>query len=111
MIRSLNCGFIYPRLPRQEKISAVHQERLELRCCRLPSKESARSAEPRDTSAEEDQATKEMVRYVNASRHVYLSTTIIKGRLIARIAILNLRTTAEIMDAIRAFVSVSGEKK
>jgi len=39
---------------------------------------------------------------------VYLSTTIIQGRLIARIAILNLRTTAEIIeevvDAIRTFV-------
>jgi hypothetical protein len=49
-----------------------------------------------------------MVSYVNASRRVYLSTTIIQGRLIARIAILNLRTTAEIVeevvDAIRTFV-------
>ena len=49
-----------------------------------------------------------MVSYVNASRRVYLSTTIIQGRLIARIAILNLRTTAEIIeevvDAIRTFV-------
>ena len=63
---------------------------------------------PQGTQAEEDHATKEMVRYVNASRRVYLSTTIIQGRLIARIAILNLRTTAEIIeevvDAIRTFV-------
>ena len=63
---------------------------------------------PQGTQAEEDHATKEMVSYVNASRRVYLSTTIIQGRLIARIAILNLRTTAEIVegvvDAIRTFV-------
>ena len=62
---------------------------------------------PQGTQAEEDHATKEMVSYVNASRRVYLSTTIIQG-LIARIAILNLRTTAEIIeevvDAIRTFV-------
>jgi hypothetical protein len=49
-----------------------------------------------------------MVSYVSASRRVYLSTTIIQGRLIARISILNLRTTAEIVeevvDAIRTFV-------
>jgi hypothetical protein len=49
-----------------------------------------------------------MVRYVNASRGVYLSTMIIQGRLVARIAILNLRTTAqiieEVVDAIRTFV-------
>src|SRR5260221_6677759 len=60
------------------------------------------------TQAEEDHATREMVEYVNASRRVHLSTTIIQGRLIARIAILNLRTTAEIVegvvDAIRTFV-------
>jgi aromatic-L-amino-acid decarboxylase len=64
---------------------------------------------PQGTQAEENHATKEMVSYVNASRRVYLSTTIIQGRLIARIAILNLRTTAEIIeevvDAIRTFVS------
>jgi aromatic-L-amino-acid decarboxylase len=64
---------------------------------------------PQGTQAEENHATKEMVRYVNASQRVYLSTTIIQGRLIARIAILNLRTTAEIIeevvDAIRTFVS------
>jgi len=64
---------------------------------------------PQATQAEENHATKEMVRYVNASRRVYLSTTIIQARLIARIAILNLRTTAEIIeevvDAIRTFVS------
>jgi aromatic-L-amino-acid/L-tryptophan decarboxylase len=63
---------------------------------------------PQGTQTEEDHATKEMVSYVNASRRVYLSTTIIQGRLIARIAILNLRTTAEIIeevvDAIRTFV-------
>ena len=63
---------------------------------------------PQGTQGEEDHATKEMVNYVNASRRVYLSTTIIQGRLIARIAILNLRTTAEIIeevvDAIRTFV-------
>jgi len=43
------------------------------------------------------------------SRGVYLSTTIIQGRLVARIAILNLRTTAqiieEVVNAIRTFVS------
>jgi aromatic-L-amino-acid/L-tryptophan decarboxylase len=76
---------------------------------------SVRCRIPQGTQAEEDQATKEMVRYVNASRRGYLSTTIIKGRLIARIAILNLRTTAEIIekviDAIRTFVSLSGEEK
>src|ERR1700730_13846421 len=64
---------------------------------------------PQATQAEENHATKEMVRYVNASRRVYLSTTIIQARLTARIAILNLRTTAEIIeevvDAIRTFVS------
>jgi aromatic-L-amino-acid decarboxylase len=64
---------------------------------------------PQGTQAEEDHATKEMVSYVNATRRVHLSTTIIQGRLIARIAILNLRTTVEILeevvDAIRTFVS------
>jgi aromatic-L-amino-acid decarboxylase len=64
---------------------------------------------PRSTHAEEDHATKEMLRYVNASRRVYLSSTIIQGRPIARIAVLNFRTTAEIIEeavnAIRTFVS------
>ena len=63
---------------------------------------------PQGTQAEEDHATKEMVSYVNASQRGHLSTTIIQGRPIARIAILNLRTTAEIIeevvDAIRTFV-------
>src|SRR5258708_19768073 len=65
-----------------------------------PSKIAFHCRIPQGTQAEEDHATKEMVSYVNASRRGYLSTTIIQGRLIARIAILNLRTTAEIIEEV-----------
>jgi hypothetical protein len=64
---------------------------------------------PRRSAAEQDVATEEMVRYVSSIPRVRLMTTRIHGRRIARIAILNLRTTpeilAEVVAVIRAFVS------
>jgi aromatic-L-amino-acid/L-tryptophan decarboxylase len=47
---------------------------------------------------EEDIATEELVKYVNRTGRVRLSTTRIQGRIIARIAILNVRTTAAILE-------------
>ena len=64
---------------------------------------------PQRSAAEEDVATEEMVRHINSVLRVRLMTTRIQGRRIARIAILNLRTTPEILAgviaAIRAFVA------
>jgi aromatic-L-amino-acid decarboxylase len=64
---------------------------------------------PQHSEAQEDLATEAMVRHVNSTLRVSLMTTRVHGRRIARIAILNLRTTAEILAgvvaAIRAFVS------
>jgi aromatic-L-amino-acid decarboxylase len=60
-------------------------------------------------SAEEDIATEELVRYVNGSGHVFLATTRIHERTVARIAILNVRTTAAVIEdtlsMIGAFVT------
>jgi aromatic-L-amino-acid/L-tryptophan decarboxylase len=52
------------------------------------------------SQAEEDIATEELVRYVNRAGRVYLATTRIRGRTVARIAILNVRTTAAIIEDV-----------
>jgi aromatic-L-amino-acid decarboxylase len=58
---------------------------------------------PQGTQAEEDEATEEIVRRINDGRMVLLGTTSIEGRIIARIAIMNQRTTAEVvMETVRA---------
>ena len=60
-------------------------------------------------SAEEDIATEVLVKYVNRARRVFLATTRIHERTVARIAILNVRTTAAIIEdtlsMIRIFVT------
>jgi aromatic-L-amino-acid decarboxylase len=55
---------------------------------------------PDSTPAEVDLATQEMVRHINAMRRAFLSTTVIKGRTMARIAVLNHRTTAANIDEV-----------
>jgi hypothetical protein len=45
-------------------------------------------------------ATEELVRYVNRTGRVYLGTTRIHERTVARIAILNVRTTAAIIENV-----------
>jgi aromatic-L-amino-acid decarboxylase len=64
---------------------------------------------PELSADQEDLATEELVTHVNSILRARLMTTRIEGRRIARIAILNLRTTPEILSgvvaAIDAFVS------
>jgi aromatic-L-amino-acid decarboxylase len=64
---------------------------------------------PRGTQVQEDLYTEKLVKHVNAAMRVRLVTTVIRGRRVARIPILNLRTTKEILAGvvaeIRAFVS------
>ena len=65
---------------------------------------------PHGTQAQEDLSTEKLVKYVNAAMRVRLVTTVIHGRRVARIPILNLRTTKEVLTGvvteIRAFVSI-----
>ncbi|HVJ40118.1 MAG TPA: aminotransferase class V-fold PLP-dependent enzyme [Dongiaceae bacterium] len=69
-----------------------------------------RSRLPQGAAEGEDRATTELTRQVNAEGRVFLSTTRIGGRVMARIAVLNHRTkTADIraaVDAIRRAASV-----
>jgi aromatic-L-amino-acid/L-tryptophan decarboxylase len=61
--------------------------------------------------AEEDIATEELVRSVNRAGRVYLATTRIHERTVARIAILNVRTTAAIIDDVLNMINMYIEEK
>jgi len=58
------------------------------------------------TKAEEDISTEELVRYVNRAGRVSLATTRIHERTVARIAILNVRTTAVIIEDTLSMISM-----
>jgi aromatic-L-amino-acid decarboxylase len=60
--------------------------------------------------AEEDIATEELVRSVNRAGRVYLATTRIHERTVARIAILNVRTTAAIIEDTLSMISTSSKR-
>jgi hypothetical protein len=57
-------------------------------------------------SAEEDIATEELVKYVNRTGRVFLATTRVHERTVARIAILNVRTTAAIIEDTLSMIGV-----
>jgi aromatic-L-amino-acid/L-tryptophan decarboxylase len=61
--------------------------------------------------AEDDIATEELVRFVNRAGRVYLATTRIHERTVARIAILNVRTTAAIIEDTLSMISTYVEEK
>ena len=63
------------------------------------------------SQAEEDIATDELVRYVNRAGRVYLATTRIQEKTVARIAILNVRTTAAIIADTLSMISMYIEEK
>jgi aromatic-L-amino-acid/L-tryptophan decarboxylase len=63
---------------------------------------------PDGIQEEENIATEKLVKHLNAAHRVLLSTTSVNGRVFARIAILNMRTTSaiitEVINAIRNYV-------
>jgi aromatic-L-amino-acid/L-tryptophan decarboxylase len=61
--------------------------------------------------AEEDIATEELVRYVNRTGRVSLATTRIHERTVARIAILNVRTTTAIIEYALNMISMYIEEE
>jgi aromatic-L-amino-acid decarboxylase len=65
---------------------------------------------PGGTRKDEDHATKKLVEYLNATRHFRLSTVRIHGRIIARIAILSIRTSemhlTEAINTIHHYLNV-----
>jgi aromatic-L-amino-acid/L-tryptophan decarboxylase len=63
------------------------------------------------SQAEEDIATEELVRYVNRAGCVYLATTRIHERTVARIAILNVRTTVAIIEDTLNMINMYVEEK
>jgi aromatic-L-amino-acid decarboxylase len=62
---------------------------------------------PQATLEEENRATEDLVRLVNDRRNVLLSTTDIAGRVVARMAVLSLRTSAETIDRAIADISIA----
>jgi aromatic-L-amino-acid decarboxylase len=63
------------------------------------------------SQAEEDIATEELVRYVNRAGRVFLATTRIHERTVARIAILNVRTTVAIIEDTLNMINMYVEEK